>query len=239
MPLAYRDDPAGYIEYLCAEFLPLLRRRRLAVFADIVCEEGLFSLAQIRRYLECARSFDYPVRLHLEGPSTAGAVQAACEAGATSVDHADYLSEDEISMLGAANTMATLIPGANFYRGGGRYPQARALIEAGVAVALASGFSPDSSPTGSMQMAVAIACSQMRMTPAEAISAATINGAHALGIAGHTGSLEPEKQADLLIMNASDYREVPFYFGVNQVYVTVKRGEAVYVENEVTGLHGL
>jgi imidazolonepropionase len=127
--------------------------------------------------------------------------------------------------MAGSEAVALLLPGAAFYPGGRGLPPARALIERGAAVALGTNFSPDVSPTFSMQMILSLACSQMRMTPAEAISAATINGAHALGLGSRTGSLEPGKAADVLLMDVNDYREIPFVFGVNHVYAVYKRGE--------------
>lgn len=149
-----------------------------------------------------------------------------------SADHLEQIAEAEVRALAQSNVVATLLPGSVFHIGSSRYPPARQLIEAGAAVALATDFNPGTSPTYNMQMVLALACTQMRMTPAEAIAAATVNGAHALGIAGQVGSIEAGKQADLLLMDISDYREIPYHFGVNQVELTFKRGEILQKEKE-------
>jgi imidazolonepropionase len=146
------------------------------------------------------------------------------ELEATSADHLEHASEEDLRALAHSNTIATLLPGSVFHLGLRTYAPARALIEAGAAVALATDFNPGTSPTYSMQMVLSLACTEMHMSPAEAIVAATINGAHALSQADRIGSLEPAKQADLLILNVQDYRELPYYFGTNNVHLTMKRG---------------
>jgi imidazolonepropionase len=149
------------------------------------------------------------------------------ELGAASVDHLEQADEPDIRALAGSGTVAALVPGAVFHLGLDRYAPARALIDAGAALALATDFNPGTSPTFSMQMVLSLACTQMRMTPAEAICAATINGACALRCAERAGSLEPGKQADLVIMEATDYREIPYYFGANNVHLTMQRGVVI------------
>jgi len=134
--------------------------------------------------------------------------------------------------------VATLVPGANFHLGLGTYPPARGLIEAGAAVALATDFNPGTSPTLNMQFVLALACSALRMTPAEAISAATINAAYSLRRADRLGSLEPGKQADLAVMEVDDYRKIPYYFGWNHCVMTVKRGRIIYSRDRL-GVNGI
>jgi imidazolonepropionase len=144
------------------------------------------------------------------------------ELDAASADHLEQAGEEDIRALAQSNTIATLLPGSVFHLGLRTYAPARALIEAGAAVALATDFNPGTSPTYSMQMALSLACTEMRMSPAEAIAAATINGAHALRMADRKGSLEPGKDGDVLILNVQDYRELPYYFGANNVYMTIQ-----------------
>jgi imidazolonepropionase len=141
-----------------------------------------------------------------------------------SLDHMDHVSEDDVAELARHDTVATLVPGANYFLGMKEYPQARKLIDAGVAVALASDYNPGTSPTLSMPMAMSLACTHMKMTPAEAIAAATINGAWALRIADRKGSIEPGKDADLAVFAVDDYREIPYWFGVNRCALTVING---------------
>src|SRR5580700_157830 len=223
-PLEYRGQPDAYINWITAEMLPQIHRRKLARFVDVYCDDGAFTLAQARRYLESARQFGFGLKIHAEQFARTGAARLAVELEAVSADHLEQASEEDIRALGQSNTIATLLPGSVFHLGLRTYAPARALISAGAAVALATDFNPGTSPTYSMQMVLSLACTEMRMSPAEAIAAATINGAHAILCADRTGSLEPGKQADLLVLNVSDYRELPYYFGVNNVHLTMKRG---------------
>jgi imidazolonepropionase len=221
-PPEYRGNPEAYIDWMIAEMMPLIRRRKLARFVDVYCDDGAFTLDQSHRYLDNARRLGFGLKIHAEQFASTGAARLAVELGATSVDHLEHASADDIRALAQSNTIATLLPGSVFHLGLRTYAPARALIEAGAAVALATDFNPGTSPTYSMQMVLSLACTEMRMSPAEAISAATINGAHAVGLAATVGSLEPGKQADLLILNVSDYRELPYYFGANNVHMTIK-----------------
>jgi imidazolonepropionase len=221
-PPEYRGRADAYIDWMAAEMLPKIHRRRLARFVDIYCDEGAFTLDQSRRYLEHARRLGFGLKIHAEQFARTGAARLAVELEAASADHLEQAGEEDIRALAQSNTIATLLPGSVFHLGLRRYAPARALIEAGAAVALATDFNPGTSPTYSMQMVLSLACTEMRMSPAEAIAAATINGAHALRLADRIGSLEPGKQADLLILNIQDYRELPYYFGTNNVYKTIK-----------------
>ncbi len=226
-PPEYCGRADAYIDWMAAEMLPKIHRRRLARFVDIYCDEGAFTLDQSRRYLEQARRFGFGLKIHAEQFARTGAARLAVEMGAASADHLEQAGDEDIRALAQSNTIATLLPGSVFHLGLRTYAPARALIEAGAAVALATDFNPGTSPTYRMQMVLSLACTEMRMSPAEAIAAATINGAHALRLADRTGSLEPGKQADLLILNVQDYRELPYYFGTNNVHATVKGGRPI------------
>jgi len=217
----------NYIQWVCTELLPVVAARKLARFADVYCDEGAFSLSQARRYLLAAKQAGLPGRIHASQFRDLGAVGLAVELGARSADHLEVIEPREIETLAHSPVVATLLPGSVFHLGLSRYAPARALIDAGAAVALATDYNPGTSPTWNMQMVLSLACTQMRMTPAEAVSAATINGAHALGLAARTGSLEAGKQADFVVMGVTDYRELPYHFGVNHALVTVKRGEII------------
>lgn len=233
VPPEWRGREEGYIDWMCGYLMPKLRRRNLARFADVYCDRGAFTVAQARRYLEAARALGFELKIHAGQFSSDGAAALAAELGAASADHLDYAGDDDIRALAASGTVATLLPGAVFHLGLDRYAPARKMIDAGVAVALATDFNPGTSPTYSMQMILSLACSQMRLTPAEALAAATINGAHAIRCADRAGSLEAGKSADLVIFNTPDYREIPYHFGVNLVAVTIKRGEVLYREGDV------
>ncbi|MFN7995520.1 MAG: imidazolonepropionase [Bryobacteraceae bacterium] len=223
-PPEYRAKPDEYIDWVTADMLPKIRSQNLADFVDVYCDSGAFSLEQSRRYLTEASRLGFGLKIHAEQFLRSGATQMAVELGATSVDHLEQAGEPEVRALARSGTIATLLPGSVFHLGLHHYAPARALIDAGVAVALATDFNPGTSPTFSMQMVLALACTQMRMSPAEAITAATINGAHAIHRADRVGSLEPGKQADLIVLDLSDYRELPYYFGANHVHLTMKRG---------------
>jgi len=223
-PPEYGGDANAYIDWIAARMLPLIHRRKLARFVDAYCDDGAFTLDQSRRYLEHAHKLGIGLKIHAEQFARTGAACMAVELGAASVDHLEQAGEDEIRALAQSNTIATLLPGSVFHLALRTYAPARALIAGGAAVALATDFNPGTSPTFSMQMVLSLACVEMRMSPAEAIAAATINGAHALGCADRVGSLELGKQADLLILNVADYRELPYYFGTNNVKVTLKKG---------------
>lgn len=216
-----------YIAWVCAEMLPAVARRKLARFADVYCDAGAFNLEQARRYLRRAAELGLGLKIHAEQFERTGAALLAAELGAVSADHLEQAGEEEAVALARSGTIAVLLPGSVFHLSLRRYAPARTLIDAGAAVALATDFNPGTSPTYNMQMVLSLASTEMRMTPAEAISAATINGAHALCDGARTGSLEPGKQADLIVLELSDYREIPYYFGTNNVRVTMVRGEVI------------
>ncbi len=226
-------DPDAYIAWMCLEMLPLVRKRRLAEFADIYCEQGVFSIAQARRYLATARQLGLVPKMHAGQYSNIGGAQLAVEVDAASVDHLVYADVNDADVVASSGTMATLLPGPPFYMATSRYPPARMLIDRGAAVALASNYNPQTCPSQNMQMMIALACRKMRMTPAEAVSAATINGAHALRRASRVGSLEAGKDADILVLSVPDYRDVPYHFGVSTVDMTMHRGEIIFQRSSV------
>lgn len=233
VPPEHQAAPDDYVEWMCWYLMPEIRRRRLARFVDVYCERGAFTAGQVRRYLGAARNLGFALKVHAEQFSHTGGARLAVEMEAASADHLEYADQDDIVMLAASPTIATLLPAAVVHLGLDRHAPARALIEAGAAVALATDFNPGTSPTWSMPMILSLACAEMRMTPSEAISAATINGAHALRCGDHLGSLEAGKQADLLLMDVPDYREIPYHFGVNLVALTMKKGVVLYRQGEV------
>jgi imidazolonepropionase len=222
-----------YLEWLCSHLLPLVKRRGLAEFADARCELGAFTVAQARRYFNVARQLGFGLKMHAGRESNAGAIRLAVELDAASVDHVIDVSEEDAMLLAQSNTVATLLPGAVFYLRSQDYAPARMLLDNGAAVALATNYNPETSPSQNMQMTIALACREMKMTPAEALTAATINGAHALRRASSVGSLEPGKRADLLMLSVPDYREIPYHFGVNLVDLVMKNGVTLLQRSEV------
>ncbi len=233
VPPEYEGRADDYVDWMCAYMLPLIRRRKLARYVDAACGRGAFTIAQVRRFLEAARSLGFGIRLHAEQFSRTGGIRLAVELGAASADHLVYADSTDVDLLAQSSTIATLVPGVVFHMNLDRYAPARALLDRGAAVALATGFNPGTTPTVSMPMVLSLACAHMRMTPAEALTAATINAAYAAGLADKVGSLEPGKQADLVICDVPDYREIPYHFGVNPVKMVLKRGEIVYEQAEV------
>ncbi len=229
IPHGASDDDA---EEIVTEFAPRIQRRALAEFADLRWEVHPSRHDMYARYLRDAEAFGMSRKLHAEGPGCSLALALAIGHRAVSIDHLEHLQGDAVRLFSTARTIATLIPSAALQAWGPIAP-ARALIEAGAAVALASNFNPHHTPTLNMQTVVALACMHMGLQPAEAIAATTINGAHALGRGQRIGSLEPGKSADLLLLNVDDYREMARYFGVNLVHVTIKRGSVVYEEGVV------
>jgi imidazolonepropionase len=227
LPAEYAGRSDDYIETVIRDLIPAVARKKLAEFIDCFCDRGAFSVEQCRRVLAAGKQQGLIPRLHAEQLTRTGASRLALEFEAASADHLDKLTSADIRALARSEVVATLVPGANFHLGLKDYPPARKLIEAGAIVALATDFNPGTSPTPNMQFILSVACSAMRMTPAEAIAAATINAAWALRRGDRLGSLEPGKEADLIVMDTSDYREIPYYFGVNHCRMTVKAGAVV------------
>jgi len=203
----------------------------LAEFCDVFCDRGAFTRDESRRILSEGKLHGLVPRLHAEQLSRTGATQLAVELGAASCDHLEQVNAADIGALAKSQTVATLLPGCDFHLGWKQYAPARQLIEAGAIVALATDYNPGTSPTVSMPMVLSLACSQLRMTPAEAICAATINAAYALRREKKAGSLEPGKQADLAVFDVEDYREIPYYFGMQRCWMTMKSGEIIYMRD--------
>jgi imidazolonepropionase len=188
---------------------------RLAEYVDVFCERGAFSAEQSRRILKAATSHLLKTRIHI-GQLTHTALELFAEFRPASVDHLDHLTDADIAWLAKSDTVATLLPAANYFLGLSEFPPARKLIDNGVAVALATDYNPGTSPTASMPFVLSVACTHMKMSPAESIAAATINGACALQLQHRKGSLEPGKDADIAIFDGQDYREIPYWFGANR-----------------------
>lgn len=232
VPPEFEGRADAWIEHLIEAVLPVVAAKKLARFVDIYCDRNAFHLAQARRYLEAARQAGFQLRMHVAQFQDLGGVALGVEMGARSVDHLEHASRASVALVAKSNTIAVLLPGPVLFLGGPRYAPARALIDAGAAVALATDYNPGTSPMWNMQMAAALACTQMRMTPAEAITAATVNGAHVLGVAARTGTLEAGKQADFTVLDVSDYREIGYYFGANLAVLTVKNGRLLQPSGE-------
>ena len=234
LPAEYRNKANGaeqYISLLVDKVMPEVAHHKLAEFCDVFCDRGAFTRAQARRILVAAKNLGLAPKIHAEQLTHTGATRLGVELGAVSCDHLEHVNKADIRVLARSKTVATLLPGCDFHLGLKRYAPAHGLIDAGAIVALATDYNPGTSPTFSMPMILSLACTQLRMTPAEAIVAATINGACALRREQRIGSLEPGKQADLAIFDVEDYREIPYYFGVNKCWMTLKKGQVIYSRN--------
>ena len=229
----YQDGPDQYLDWVRSHMLPLVKWRALAEFADIRCEEGAFKQDHARRYLIAARDLGFGLKMQTGQRSNPGVIRLAAEMRAESVDHAVDASQEDAMLLAQSNAIATLLPGENFYLGVEPYAPARMLINSGVAVALATNYNSETSPSQNMQMMLTLGCRKMDMTPAEAVTAATLNAAHALRRASSIGSLETGKCADLIILGVPDYREIPYHFGINLVDLVMKNGSVLVERAEV------
>jgi imidazolonepropionase len=231
VPAEYRGTPDGpqrYVALLINRLIPEVAERKLAEFCDVFCYRGAFSRGQSEQVLEAGRRHGLQPRLHAEQLTRTGATQLAVQLGAASCDHLEQVNQADIRALANSKTVATLLPGCDFHLGLRHYAPARDLIEAEAIVALATDYNPGTSPTLSMPMILSLACTQLRMTPAESVAAATINAAYALRREKEIGSLDVGKVADIGVFEVEDYREIPYYFGVNKCWMTIKRGEIVF-----------
>ncbi len=231
VPLEFRGKASGpdeYVKLLTDWLIPEVAANGLAEYCDTFCDRGAFSRSQAKQVLEAGLKNKLVPRLHAEQLMRTGATQLAVELEAASCDHLEQINSSDIRALAKSDTVATLLPGCDFHLGLKHYAPARKLIEAGAIVALATDYNPGTSPTMSMPMILSLACTQLRMTPAEAITASTINAAYSLGRHNHIGSLEVGKQADLAVFEVEDYREIPYYFGVNTCWLTLKNGQVIY-----------
>lgn len=227
VPPEYRGRNDEYIQVLVTEMLPEVASRRLARFNDVFCEKGVFSLAESEKVLNAGLVHGLKAKLHADELTPLGGAELAGEVKATSADHLLFITDHGIEAMARAGVVAVLLPGTAYFLSMGRYAPARKLIERGVPVALATDCNPGSCMTESLPLILNLACTQMRLTPAEAITAATINAAWAVGEAARVGSLEPGKQADLLILDAPNHIHLCYHFGVNLVQAVFKRGRLV------------
>jgi imidazolonepropionase len=226
VPQEFRGRSQNYVEVVCTEMIPQVARRKLAQFVDVFCDRGAFTADETEKIFQAAHEHGLRVRAHM-GQLSETPLQRLLEFNPTSLDHMDHVCEEDIARLAQHDTVVTLVPGANYFLGLSQYPAARKFIDAGVPVALATDYNPGSSPTASMPFVMSLACTHMKMSPAEAVAAATINGACALGLQGRKGSIESGKDADLAVFEVEDYREIPYWFASNRCALTVLNGALV------------
>lgn len=226
IPDEWRHDRAGWVRKLTDEVLPALRPR--AEFVDVFCEAHVFTVDESRAILGRARELGYKLKVHADELEPTGGAELAVELGATSADHLACTGDAGVAALAGSDTVAVLLPGTSFYLRLKRHAPGRRFVDAGVAVALATDCNPGSSLTESMPMIVTLACLNLGLTPAEALTAATINAAHAIDRAHDRGSIEPGKRADLVVWDAPSWRYLPSHFGVSLVDTVFKDGRVVY-----------
>ncbi len=223
VPAEYAGRADEYVDLVVQEMLP--RVAGLAAYCDVFCDQGAFTLAQTSRILHRAHELGLGVKVHADEFAALGATGLAVELGAASADHLMVTPPAERARLAASGTAAVLLPGTTFGLAGGHYADGRAWVEAGAIVALATDCNPGTAPNESMPFTIALACRMLGLTPAEAVVAATLNAAYAIGEAGEAGSLVPGKAADLLILDAGDYRELAYRFGSNLVDTVILAGQ--------------
>jgi imidazolonepropionase len=231
-PDEFQADREGYLRLVVEEMLPRVVAAGLAEYCDVFCEPGVFSLEQTRRVLAAAKARGLQLRLHADQLSLSGGAVLAAEMGAVTADHLENTDERGIAAMRQAGVQPVLLPGSVYALGLTRYPAARAMLDAGLAVVLATDFNPGSSPTTSMPMVLSLASTQMKMTPAEAITAATINAAYSVGRGRELGSLETGKRADFVLYDVEDYRDIAYFFGIDHVAKVYSRGCAVWQGTE-------
>ena len=228
VPPEHRNDPQRFVDLVAEQMVPAVAEAGLAAFCDVFCEQGVFTPAQSRRVLEAGLAGGMRPKLHADELAASGGAELAAELRAVSADHLVHATGEGLAALAAGGVVAVLLPGTTFSLMGTRYAPARRMIEAGVAVSLATDANPGSSPTESMQMILNLACLQLRLSPEEAILAATVNAAHALDLAHEVGSLEVGKRADLVIYDAPGYGYLPYHYGTNLAAAVVAGGRVAW-----------
>jgi imidazolonepropionase len=238
VPAAYQGRTDDYVDLVINEMLPAaaawMERYGVELFCDVFCEEGVFDLAQTRRIFEAAREIGFRLKVHADEFVGMGGTALAVSMGAVSADHLVHTPDADIEALGQADTVAVGLPGTPFGLAEPEYTPAKKILAAGGTLALATDLNPGTSWCESMQMVIALACRYMRLTQAQALAAATVNSAQAIGRLEEIGTLEPGKQADLLVLDAPDYRQLGYRYGTNLVKTVIKQGQVV-VENRRNG----
>jgi imidazolonepropionase len=234
IPLEHRGSSAArteFVDTLINEMIPAVASQRLARFADVFCETGVYTVSESRAILTAAREAGLLLKLHADELTSAGGAELAASLGATSADHLAAISDDGIAALAGGSTVATLLPGTMLFLGKTKNAPARRLIEAGVAVALATDFNPGTSPTPNFPLVLTLGVSQLHLSVAEALVAATVNGASALALAAHVGQIAPGFSADLALFDIRDIRELPYWYGDNRCIATYVRGKPCYTSD--------
>ena len=228
IPSEYKTRRQTYVNLVINEMLPRVAEERLAEYCDVFCEQDVFTTDEAWKILSAARCHGLGLRVHADQLSLSGGAKLAAELNAATADHLEHTDMMGIVALKGASVQPVLLPGSVYALGSKHYPAAREMIDAGLAVVIATDFNPGSSPTPSIPMALSVACTQMKMTPAEAITAATINAAYSLGRGDEIGSLEKGKRADFVIHDCEDYRELAYFFGIEHASEVFVAGKLVF-----------
>jgi imidazolonepropionase len=224
----FRNAPEQYVSLVIHEMLPRVAEAQFAESCDIFCERGYFNIADSEKILAAAQEYGLRLRMHVDQLSDSGGAFLAARMHAATADHLEQTNAAGIAALAEAGVQPVLLPASVYSLGKSRYPRAREMIETGLAVVLATDFNPGSSPTTSMPMVLSLAATQMKMSPAESLTAATINAAYSLNRGDKVGSLEVGKRANFSVFDCSDYRELAYYFGISQTHSVYVGGECVY-----------
>ncbi len=228
IPPEYKSRREQYVSLIVDEMLPRVTREKLAEYCDVFCEDKVFTNGEAWKLLSAARCHGLGLRVHADQLSLSGGAKLAAELGTVTADHLEHTDSEGIAALRLAGVQPVLLPGSVYALGSSRYPAAREMIDAGLAVVLATDFNPGSSPTPSMPMILSLASTHMRMTPAESITASTINAAYTLNRGDQIGSLEPGKIADFVIHDCGDYRDLAYFFGIEHPWKVFASGQSVY-----------
>jgi len=228
IPPEYKARRDVYVSLIIDEMLPRVAGEQLAEYCDVFCEDKVFTNDESWKILSAARCHGLGLRMHADQLSLSGGAKLAAELGTVTADHLEHTDAEGIRALQSAGVQPILLPGSIYALGSSRYPAARAMIDAGLAVILATDFNPGSSPTSSMLMVLSLAVTQMKMTPAEALTASTINAAYSLNRGDLIGSLEPGKVADMVIYDCDDYRELSYFFGIEHAWQVYAGGKLVF-----------
>ena len=232
VPDEFRDGREHYIQILVDEMIPAVANAKLAEYCDVFCEEGVYTIAETRKIARAAQSYGLKIKLHADEFVSTGGAQLAVEIEALSADHLMAVSDAGIRALAESEVVATLLPGTTFFLGQSQWAPARKLMEAGVTVALASDFNPGSNMAFSMPFIMTLGVIYLHLTPLEVWQAVSINGAKALGLQSSVGALRPGFRADCVIWNCNNYRQVPYFYGINQVHTVIKSGARVSNQEE-------
>ena len=227
VPDEYRHDRNSYIDIIVNDMIPAVSQQKLAEFCDVFCEHGVYTIEETEKILTAARKHGMQLKFHADEFVSSGGAELAVKMGALSADHLMAISDAGISALAESNTVATLLPGTTFFLGTNTWAPARKLLDVGVTLALATDFNPGSNMSLSMQFILTLAVIYLHLTPLEALQAATSGAAKSMGIEKSTGSISPGLSADAVLWQADNYRQLPYFYGSNQVYHIVVDGKAI------------